>query len=606
MKNFFNKIMGLGLLLFSTLNLNAQTEPQVAIGETIIFPHQDSLKATLERFGIRLIDFPEWATQCPKFKAELPDGGKKSPWEPYIDTTKGPRKHVVDTLTFDKEKNIVWVHGLNGSRNSLFPPGYATQYGVQGNFPFPARKATSYGIEGDAKMQLYNENFGITPAASNVNAYSKTYIPLEKRTEKDFVIGHSQGGIVAREWLRKIEKDPTNYPNLVHGLVTFGTPHDGAEILNNCRPNMGNKVTPFMDNACKSLGDAIVTPTINSNFWTSLLISEDMKTKLITTACNGIVNSIIPLALDNYYKATTLDYYKNAPFLTGYNNSTGHVEGLSEYELKVPVVQFFGEEEQPILWRFLSSTLKMGEDQIQSSQNLFFAYEKDDQIQLKVQDMIDHYKTQEYHENLKYEFHKKRSARTINILFRNARDKAKDNAMAYYRGWKWLSEANDYYLTDLVGGRVVSTSLECKIIDNIDCSRTASSPRMDPLAKNLKIQYNFVSTGQTCTLAPVNSMYKNYTHNTPAGPEFMGNCEGFRITFPTWKNTFYYKPNDGVVLAESAAKKIKVKVDPLIDHDIVIMPKTNHEQMKNSDATRKALNDLYNGANGEFFKTSLR
>jgi hypothetical protein len=99
------------------------------------------------------------------------------------------------------------VHGLNGSRNSLFPPGYATQYGVQGNFPFPARKATSYGIEGDAKMQLYNENFGITPAASNVNAYSKTYIPLEKRTEKDFVIGHSQGGIVAREWLRKIEKD---------------------------------------------------------------------------------------------------------------------------------------------------------------------------------------------------------------------------------------------------------------------------------------------------------------------------------------------------------------------------------------------------------------
>jgi hypothetical protein len=101
-------------------------------------------------------------------------------------------------------------------------------------------------------------------------------------------------------------------------------------------------------------------------------------------------------------------------------------------------------------------------------------------------------------------------------------------------------------------------------------------------------------------------MYKNYTHQTPTGPEFMGNCEGTRVTFPTWKNTYYYKDNDGVVLAESAKQKIKMSDNPLISHVVVPMPKTNHEQMKNSAATKVALEELYKGTYGHHFKVEKR
>jgi hypothetical protein len=604
MKNFFNIIMGLGLLLFSTLNLNAQTEPQVAIGETIIFPHQDSLKATLERFGIRLIDFPEWATQCPKFKAELPDGGKKSPWEPYIDTTKVVHRPGTDTSTIDKEINIVWVHGLNGSKNSLYPPAYATQVGIPGIFP--ARRAKSHGTQGDAKEQLYSENYGITPASFDVSYFANLSIPPSARTNKDFVIGHSQGGIVAREWLRNIKKQPANYPNLVHGLVTFGTPHGGAQILNNCRPNLGNKVPAFMNHACHSLSGALVTPKINSNFWTSLLISKSLENEIKGFMCNALVNTVIPLSLSSYYKETTKDYYVNSPFLIGRQGTSGHIEGLSEYAMDVPVVQFYGVEEQPILWRFLGSTLGIGNDEGQLSQDKFFAYGNDDKFVADINAMINEFQWREESERNRAEFHRKRMHKTLFLGSKMKYKEAKENADAYYLAWAWLSQANEFYLTDLVGGKVVSSTLECRIIDNIDCSRTASNPRMDPLAKNLKVSYNFVSTGTTCTLAPINTLYKNYTHQTPTGPEFMGNCEGTRITFPTWKNTYYYKDNDGVVLAESAKQKIKMSDNPLISHVVVPMPKTNHEQMKNSEATKRALYSLYNGENGLFFKVEPR
>jgi hypothetical protein len=36
------------------------------------------------------------------------------------------------------------------------------------------------------------------------------------------------------------------------------------------------------------------------------------------------------------------------------------------------------------------------------------------------------------------------------------------------------------------------------------------------------------------------------------------------------------------------------------------MPETNHDQMKNSEQTRIALNNLYDGILGDFFSIQLR
>jgi len=622
MKNFFNKIMGLGLLLFSTLNLNAQTEPQVAIGETIIFPHQDSLSATLERFGIRLIDFPEWATQCPKSKPKLPDGGKKSPWEPYIDTTKVVHRPGTDSSLLKKsiEKNIVWVHGLNGSKNSLYPPAYATQNGAT---DFPARIAKCHGTYGFSKEQIYSENYGITPAAFDVNYFADKNILVASRTNEDFVIGHSQGGIVAREWLRKIEKDPANYPNLVHGLVTFGTPHGGAMVLNNCRPNLGNKVPDFMNNACSKLSKPLVSEIIKKSLITRLIVSDDMKNKLSVKACEFLSDNVVPLAFDNYYKRTTLDYYVGSPFLEGYNTASGHEEGLSEYTLNVPVVQFYGEEKQPILWKFLSSTIGIGEDALDNKE-VFFGHSTDDQIEKKVTKIIDEMQAKENFQNEQYQRFKKAEigfyAAAI-ISFKNPfgvatylaaaiiAGKNKNNALEYkneYQGAKdWYLAANDLYLTELIGAKVTTTSLECKFIDVLQCRSANYNPVGSGIpAVDVTVRYSFDSKTGTCYQDPINKMYQNYHFKGHNNGNYNGPCTGTRQVIATWKNTYEYKANDGVVLAESAGKSLKVKNG--LTYRIYKMPETNHEQMKNSLETQKALTKLYDNNVDKVFSLPKR
>lgn len=620
MKNFLNQIMGLGMLLLCTLNLNAQTEPQVAIGQTIIFPHQDSLSATLERFGIRLIDFPEWATQCPKFKAELPEGGKESPGFPTIDTSKTVYKTEEDSMLLKRsiDKNIVWVHGLNGSKNSLYPPAYATQNGAT---DFPAKRAKCHGTYGFSKEQLYSENYGITPAAFDVNYFADQSILATSRTTEDFVIGHSQGGIVAREWLRKIEQDPTNYPDLVHGLVTFGTPHGGAMVLNNCRPNLGNKVPGFMEEACKKLSKPLVSEIIKKSLITRLIVSDDMKNKLSMKACEKLSDNIVPLAFDNYYKRTTLDYFVGSPFLEGYNTNSGHVEGLSEYTLNVPVVQFYGEEKQPILWKFLSSTIGMGEDALDNKE-VFFGHNTDDQIEKKVTEIIDEMQSKENFQNEQFKSFRKAeialyAAAAASIynpagiaIFTAAgliATKNKNNALEYrneYQGAKnWYLSANDLYLTELIGAKVNTTTLECKFIDVLQCRSANYNPIGSGIpAVDITVRYSYDSKTGNCYQEPINAMYQNYHFKGHNNLSYSGPCTGSRQLVSSWKNTFTYKPNDGVVLAESASKPLKSLITPVI----IKMPNTNHEQMKNSMATKFALEELYKGTYGSLFKVETR
>ncbi len=71
-----------------------------------------------------------------------------------------------------------------------------------------------------------------------------------------------------------------------------------------------------------------------------------------------------------------------------------------------------------------------------------------------------------------------------------------------------------------------------------------------------------------------------------------------------YKTEVIYKDNDGMVLAESAGAGLNVQNG--LDHYIIKMEKTNHEQMKNSRATMHTLNALYNGEYGDFFRTNKR
>ncbi|MCF8254820.1 MAG: GPI inositol-deacylase [Bacteroidia bacterium] len=623
MKNKYIVLIGfVSLLLISKISL-AQTEAPDTT--TVKFADEQALSIELQKYGLKIREFP---TNDPCLRDGPAKIGKEIFWSPGYPQDENPvKKFGVDNTEswapVTGDINIFWLHGLNGNTESLVIPAKATQFGIPNKFD--ARKARSYrgtSSSTSAAIQLYSEDAGITFAAGDLENYFNSNVPIIERTPRDFIIAHSQGGMVSREWLRKMEQEPFSYKNFAHGLVTIGSPHAGAQILNQVRPNLGNKIPAFMDEACKNLSKALIVPKVNSNLVTQLLISKKMTDLTISKGCDLISNTIIPFALDNYFKRTTEDFYVGSPFLTGYNDATGHVEGLSEYTLKVPVVQFYGVEEEPVMWRFMSSSLKIGED-ILSNNQAAFGYDQDDQLQIKVASMINDFHANELLEKEQEEISARNfvvftaMASTFVLTQRYAygglmaslasaalvkRNAANENKQAYAGAKVWLSNANEYYQADLLGLKTSTNMATCKIFQDLTCidNRNPGHPAAVPYTTERTI----VTTKSQCDPLPSTVSYANMQFTVENGKKLFGPCSGTQTVITYWRNVGGFKPNDGVVSAETASHKIKVNTDivPKNTQYIGIMPRTNHDQMKNSDETRKALERLYAGECGEFFK----
>lgn len=519
-------------------------------------------------------------------------------------TTPGDIQHP-DTIWSDEVEgdiNIYWIHGLNGSTESWALPANATEYGAPN---FAARKAHCIvGGSGQFVGPAYSENFGISYAADNWDAIAEQQT---RHTHRDFIIAHSQGGIVAREWLRKMKNSPATHQPFARGLVTFGTPHGGAMILNQTREELGNQTPAFFNEACMSLASALVIPKINESFITSLLISDKMRDLIVTNACKITSNNLIPLVIDNYHKRTTRDYYVGAPFLTGYNAPTGHVEGLSEVQMNMPVVQFYGVEDEPVMWRFMGSQLNMGDKQY-GNPDLYFAYDQDDQLIQKVNGLVNEFTANYQYESSIYDEWSNRNcvllaAATGPIWFvatlaackikkENTLKTKRENMEAYNKAIVWLTNANEYYKTMLIGSRVEHTETYCVNGRTGYCKGSNAGPAR--LVYDFSItEYKAGTSGcMNCIQCPI-----TYTSGN-------GTCVGTETTTTTYKVSYSYKENDGVVLVESA--KAQLNVPAWQSYFQVKMEHTNHDQMKNSSVTKDALLKLYNGDYGQLFKVGMR
>ncbi|MDZ4667927.1 MAG: hypothetical protein SGJ00_08580 [bacterium] len=622
MKRLHIFTLALVCILVNTNKTYGQTAPLDT--SKAIFNNQDALNAQLDKFGLKTLEFSEGAN-CLRYGQPLL---KKGSGTPAFEEDLNPVKRTINEGYTEKKDsingdiNIYWIHGLNGTTESLRVPAQATQFGAPG---FPARKANSVrGIASSSShaLQYYSEDGGITPATGDLNNVNKVLVPTAARTKYDFIIAHSQGGIAAREWLRNMEQKPNMYEKFAHGLVTFGTPHGGAQVINNTRPDMGNKIPDFMREACVSIVTAEVEDALKNDLFTRMVVSQNMKNKLVQTGCGVISETIIPLALDNYFKRTTLDYFVGAPFLNGYADASGqHVEGLSEYTQKVPVVQFYGQEDQPILWKFLSSTQGIGHDKLDNTE-MIFGYDQDDQLENKVSNLINTYEAKYLSQmNIIKNLKNSISSRSLGlrimfpifyVLTKDKIDAAQVKADAFIRAKLWLTNANDYYLTDLIGGREEKqVKSHCIVLEQVMCRDASKNPAasgLPPVMVTNSYNAPMDPTGIQCSILPINVKYSNYSFPGLDGTTWTGNCVGSQAANFVWKNIGTYKHNDGVVLAESASADIKVSsiVNPNNSYVKVKMLKTNHEQMKNSKVTSMALFELYSGTYGRFFKVDVR
>jgi pimeloyl-ACP methyl ester carboxylesterase len=312
MKKIFMFFFSLTLLAFNANGQKVRTSPAGEISRTLGTP--TNLEATTP------VDF------TPK------DGGEVIPTD-----DDGP----VDNggggggSTSSGNRQIVWLHGLEGSTNSwhhydektvaerqvgkTFRPAYAG-YGT--NDP---RNATTIPDGADKVMATLANN------------------PLFNASPNNIFIGHSMGGLV----LRSIDKKRTeaNLNPYYGGFITFGTPNKGAKIADNIQVALDF----LRDGVTKLKKGPQSTPRISGALAAfSCIVSGDFP--FHTNRCKSIIDMLNEFEGSingglGFATGPSKDLGSNSPFIADLN-SFSHTK---------PSIVVAGDEDGPTLWREASS-----------------------------------------------------------------------------------------------------------------------------------------------------------------------------------------------------------------------------------------------------------
>lgn len=144
------------------------------------------------------------------------------------------------------DRNVFWLHGYQGNELSFQLVGDD----VQSKYKLNTRRPN------------YNSSQqSLISSAANVAIDINDIVNGQINTEQNFIIAHSMGGLVART-LGQMTNEITGTP-LYNGLITFGTPHQGAFAANTLVDNP-EMINIALENACKALAAGPALEEINN------------------------------------------------------------------------------------------------------------------------------------------------------------------------------------------------------------------------------------------------------------------------------------------------------------------------------------------------------
>ncbi len=196
----------------------------------------------------------------------------------------------LSTIYGQVERLVYFVHGLGGTAKAWSPVTTASESGVPG---FPARKLKAINSE----YTIFNNSVDNAARALQTNYLGANgddqmaflgIAPTEANRAKNFIIAHSQGGIVSRQLDRLYTTDALQYPRAFGGLVTFGTPHGGAQIVNN-----RDAIVAELNLGCGVIGSAELAEISNIGFLGGLF-SVGLPQRFIDSICGFLTDRIIP------------------------------------------------------------------------------------------------------------------------------------------------------------------------------------------------------------------------------------------------------------------------------------------------------------------------
>jgi hypothetical protein len=469
-------------------------------------------------------------------------------------------------------KTVFFLHGLGGNVTSWERVVSAMS---QPNIPgFPLRKAEAAAIDyshvGSSLYDMARAVHSNNPLGHNMHTFQMQVADRFPwfQPENSMIIAHSQGGFVARVLDTINDQFPS--PSLLStkrhsAIATFGTAHQGAQIANNIK---GSRFTPTVENflnlGCNSLGNAEVAARFRKYWFMISLLTGNNIEAIIGNACAFLVPTAMNTIFEDFMIPATIEYQVGSANLTALNN----------YPHQVPIVLFYGEEEDPVFWRTLYS-LRQSDTAIGPVG--YFNQDDDDQ------GVVDFFKTtstyiiEEREAKQSAEKYRNMAFAALSIsggvsnigiaaAFFSKSNSEFYRARQHERAKDFMINANEYWEI-IIGGKQINHHLLGYL-----CRCTSSGNPLDRLLGRGRTTFTYVPTAELCT-----SIYESCT----ATPMYLPDVTK--------------KPNDGIVLAESAGvlngSTHQIKMDD-----------TNHQQMRNSEVTRKALTSLFNGEHGSHFK----
>ncbi|HEY8933939.1 MAG TPA: alpha/beta hydrolase [Cyclobacteriaceae bacterium] len=225
---------------------------------------------------------------------------------------------------------VNWIHGL-GETDKIwknYAPLFEQERIMTSNTPVYYDNDRSGVVS--AKNTLDNR---MTASASNI------------------LIGHSMGGLVAREYER-------NYgSSLVRGIVTVTSPNQGATVANQIIS--GNAQTIIN----RGIADLSAGPVADGKTIMNALLTSSL-TGIPTTVTNKIINKKVDAFLKENLFVKVSEFLANEPYATleDFKVNGTYINGLNAYTARVPIVNIICEENDKAALRIANSAISPPED----------------------------------------------------------------------------------------------------------------------------------------------------------------------------------------------------------------------------------------------------
>lgn len=250
------------------------------------------------------------------------------------------------TTTSDSAfKMTIWIHGLAGGISSWNHVKAVTEHQAPGQMiaGYPPRQTDGINLDYSpyetgtliAAADAMNDDIGIWEQSKNYDTLN---------IARKLAIAHSQGGHLAR-WMRYLNyTSPQQNPARFGALITIGTPHDGAALINNSAPT-NDLVGQWIQEGCVALGAVSFLQVLDQLPWyIDWLIDEpSLANEMSAMFCEQLSSTILPLAISRVRRPIAASYSIGSPILDNLN-----VFSATD---TLPTLVVYGVEQDPVLWR---------------------------------------------------------------------------------------------------------------------------------------------------------------------------------------------------------------------------------------------------------------